>query len=117
MFDRTRRAIQKVNNAIDKVDGVVQKGNRALTTTNGEKLRDKATDRVRERVAGNSNRCACNAKIPDDSVTCKKPKCVKAMANEWESMHPEEQKKFVQRGKLQKRSEGWVPPKDFKSWK
>lgn len=117
MFDKTRRAIQKANNAADKVVNVGSKINRTFTTTEGQTLRGKAADTVKNRIAGTSNRCACNAKIPDDSVTCKKPACIRAMASEWESMHPAEQKKFVQKGKLKKKSEGWVPPKDFKSWK
>jgi hypothetical protein len=110
MFNKTRRAIQRVNNAIDKVDNVVQKGNRALTTTNGQSLTGKARDAVTDRVAGNSNRCGCNAKIGDNDFSCKKPACVRAAVAQLESIHPEKNK-FVQNGKLKK---GAKPPANWK---
>jgi hypothetical protein len=118
MFNRTRAAIAKVNNTIDKIDNTVQKVQRATTTTNGQSLRGKSADAVRQKFGSKKNRCGnCSAKIADDAITCNKPACIRAMANEWESMHPEEQKKFVQKGRLRRKSEGWTPPANFKSWK
>lgn len=116
MFDKTRNAIRKANNAADKVANGINKVNRALTTSEDKTLRGKAADTVKGKVAGNSNRCACNARISDESVTCTKNACIRSAATDWESMHPEAKKKFVQRGKLKRKSEGWVP-KDLERWK
>jgi len=118
MFNRTKAAINKINNGMDKVANVVDKVNRATTTSESQTLRGKSADAVRAKFGSKKNRCGnCNAKIADDAITCKKPACIRAMGKEWESMHPEEQEKFVQKSKLRRRSEGWVPPAKVRSWK
>lgn len=118
MFDRTKRVINGINKAMDATANVVEKVNRATTTTGGQTLRGKTADAVRAKYGSKKNRCGnCNAKIGDNDITCKKPACIRAMAAEWESMHPEEKTKFVQRSKLKRRSDGWIPPQNVKSWK
>jgi hypothetical protein len=113
-----RDFIRKVDNVVDKAADATIAVNRALTTQGGQTLRGKSADAVRAKFGSKKNRCGnCNAKIADDAITCKKSACIRAMGNEWESMHPEEQKKFVQKSKLRRKSDGWVPPANFKHWK
>lgn len=111
MFKKTREAINKVNNAMDKVAGVVDKINQATTTREGQTLRGKAAHTVRGKIQGNANRCGCGTKIGDNDFSCKKPKCVKAAVDQLESIHPNN-KKFVQKGKIvrgAKPPRGWTP--------
>lgn len=113
-----RDAFRKIDNLVDKAADATIAVNRALTTQGGQTLRGKSADAVRQKFGSKKNRCGnCSAKIGDNDITCKRAVCIRAMGKEWESMHPEEKTKFVQRSKLKRKSEGWIPPQNVKSWK
>lgn len=110
-----RDALRKIDNIVDKAADATIAANRALTTTRGQSLRGKTAEAVRAKYGKKKNKCGnCPAKIADDAITCNKAACIRDMATQWESMHPDEQVKFIQRSKLRRKSEGWIPSPNFK---
>lgn len=101
MFDKTRRAIDKVNSAMDKVADVVDKANRATTVKKDQTLRGKAAQHVRGKLPQGPAKCRCGKIARGKTGNCGKPACIRAQAEAMAHVHQRntDGKKFKPTGK------------------